>query len=316
MSAACSVETLRQVPDNTTLEWGRGEEFKCGERTCFKPVLKSINGEEIASSPGRTYYFRTEGSDKESTFEFFSKTGFDLDKFAVERDNLFLKAEKDSQGELKLSFCDRDGNIIKSEHYGISDVEESDIIGSINGSIDFEKYLNIDKPQLMVITYPTSCNNVHKAILVDVSDEYSLPVGEFVETIAYYVDGSSLINFSSIYGEGTMSSKEPTVIIGKINDQYRLSILDDGQYRLILNSGQFSTLRVKDLKVNYDMLNKVMDEVLCNQIEIANKEKEALCKELDEASMLMSEEHHKCVSELAKANFIMDQATYDTDTYM
>ncbi|WP_339048885.1 hypothetical protein [Candidatus Mesenet endosymbiont of Phosphuga atrata] len=78
---------------------------------------------------------------------------------------------------------------------------------------------------------------------------------------------------------------------------------------------------IESININYNILDKIMiaeqdkDNPYC-QTEECNREKEALCKKLDETSMALSREHHPCISELAKANFAIEPATYDIGTYM
>lgn len=84
---------------------------------------------------------------------------------------------------------------------------------------------------------------------------------------------------------------------------------NDGKY-------SFSDNKTEYMNINYDLLDKIMENNLCCRAEELNKQNKELCSELDRVTIAVTGRHHECMLELAKADSAVDVATYSIDTYM
>ncbi|GHM58833.1 MAG: hypothetical protein sL5_09260 [Candidatus Mesenet longicola] len=194
-------------------------------------------------------------------------------------------------------------------------MEAKSIIGIRN--INLEKYASAEKPQIYIkpSEYDQKHNHVIRAFLYDIDNNQ---IGSLSGHVFHCrPDGDTLfISYSSLKHQEVIHFQPSTnnVFAEKIDGEFEINHPDKW-----LDANSY-TRDYNNLDVDYDLLDKIIMEQQKNdrycQLEELRKEKEALCKELDGSSMMMSGQHHPCISELAKANFAIEPATYDIDTYM
>ncbi|XGA07934.1 MAG: hypothetical protein U0X86_000064 [Wolbachia endosymbiont of Xenopsylla cheopis] len=279
-----------KCPMKATLKLDRGRELDCDQYShrCSTVTLKSMDDEVIGTYSPYRYYFNEEGSLAYRNNA--NKENVTLGK------GLLLKVEKNAQGELELAIYRKDGS-------KVHDLEVSSIKGFRN--IDFEQYLNAKEPQIYIKGDNFSS---YRVVLYDTKDN---EIGVFVDTNAILSDDQLIVldyRLSTSFYDDKVNA-----IMDKI----------DGYYQFYYQKGDRNYLQtdIENININYNVLDKIMiaeqdkDNPYC-QIEALNREKEKLCKNLDETSMALSGQHHPCISELAKANFAIEPATYDIGTYM
>ncbi|WP_339045246.1 hypothetical protein [Candidatus Mesenet endosymbiont of Agriotes lineatus] len=192
----------------------------------------------------------------------------------------------------------REGNIIK-EGYIVSSNKPSLIKDEIIPEIEEKKSFYIKPGGLEV-------DGKKEAIMYDLENN---EVQNLSHTASFYKGdtGSTICRASMSDSEQCFEDSDFNIVGEKVGDEHTISIKNNDLlgYKDIALSTSQNALTLMNAKIDF-----------CIQFEILKEEKEKLCKELDESSMMISGQHHSCVSELAKANFAIEPVTYDIGTYM